>query len=160
MTATNHALTGTALGLIIASPEIAIPLAFLSHFVCDAIPHYGSTDRDDILKTSTFRKYLYVEAFICFLIVLTLFITRPHHWLVASICAFLATSPDLYWIKRYKVALKNKPWRPGLFGKFASNVQWFQAKRFYNPVIGVMVEIVWGVCAILLILPILTLAKS
>lgn len=41
MTATNHALTGAVIALAIKRPEFAIPLAFLSHFAVDAIPHYN-----------------------------------------------------------------------------------------------------------------------
>jgi len=41
MTATNHALTGAAIALSVKSPVLAIPLAFISHFLLDAIPHYN-----------------------------------------------------------------------------------------------------------------------
>lgn len=40
MTATNHALTGAVIALAINEPWLAIPLAFLSHFAIDAIPHW------------------------------------------------------------------------------------------------------------------------
>lgn len=41
MIATNHALTGAAIAVVIKQPILAIPLAFVSHFICDAIPHFG-----------------------------------------------------------------------------------------------------------------------
>jgi hypothetical protein len=41
MTATNHALTGVAIAIAVKRPELAIPLAFLSHFLLDMIPHYN-----------------------------------------------------------------------------------------------------------------------
>src|SRR5438270_5495542 len=41
MTATNHAITGAAIALAVKKPELAIPLAFISHFALDAIPHYN-----------------------------------------------------------------------------------------------------------------------
>ena len=44
MTATNHALTGAIIGLVIGEPVLAIALAFASHFICDALPPVGSQD--------------------------------------------------------------------------------------------------------------------
>lgn len=41
MTATNHALTGAAIALVVKQPALAIGLALLSHFVIDAVPHYN-----------------------------------------------------------------------------------------------------------------------
>ena len=41
MTTTAHALTGAAIAVVIKKPKLAIPLAFLSHFACDALPHFG-----------------------------------------------------------------------------------------------------------------------
>ena len=43
MTATNHALSGALIGAILPLP-VAIPAAFMSHFVLDKIPHYGIDD--------------------------------------------------------------------------------------------------------------------
>jgi len=46
MTATNHALTGAAIGLLVGEPLIAVPAAIASHFICDALPHYGRVGPD------------------------------------------------------------------------------------------------------------------
>jgi hypothetical protein len=40
MTLTNHLLTGAAIAKLLPSP-VAIPIAFASHFVLDALPHFG-----------------------------------------------------------------------------------------------------------------------
>lgn len=138
MTATNHALTGAIIGLTIDKPLLAIPLAFLSHFVCDAIPHFKfAGDFDNVAKSSKFARYLIIEAFLCFLIVLGLYLKQPFHWQVAAICAFLATSPDFMWIRKFISAKHNKKFHETLFDKFASKIQWFQRP------IGAVVEIVW-----------------
>lgn len=92
MTATNHALTGTAIGLLVGVPIFALPFAFASHFILDALPHYGAADREKAIKSKGFKRYLIIEATLCFLIVLTLAVIRPEHWLLASFCAFLAAS--------------------------------------------------------------------
>ena len=48
MLLTNHALTGTVLGLSIDNEVILVPVAFASHFVLDGLPHLagntGSTN--------------------------------------------------------------------------------------------------------------------
>lgn len=138
MTATNHALTGAIIGLTVANPVGAAIAAFVSHYVCDAIPHYGS--RDDRLKSGyKFMLYLAADALLCVLLVAMLAISRPDAWLLTAVCAFLATSPDLFWINRYRLALQNKPWRPNLYSRFASKIQWFERP------IGAAVEAVWFV---------------
>jgi hypothetical protein len=150
MTATNHALTGAITGLLVGEPILAIPIAFLSHYVCDAIPHYKSSLSDSkLLKSRGFRNYLIVDAALCFLIVLVLAIFQPENWLLASVCAFVATSPDLAWIPRYVRVRRGKKWRPSLYDKFAGNIQWFQRP------IGGVVEAAWFVVAIVLISPFL-----
>ncbi len=42
MTATAHALIGASLAVKITSPQIGIPLAIISHFVADLIPHWDA----------------------------------------------------------------------------------------------------------------------
>ena len=152
MTAANHALTGALIGLAIGEPLIALPAALLSHFVCDALPHYGSKNPEATLKTNRFRNYLTVEAALCFLLVLTLALVRPEHWLLAAVCAFLATSPDFLWIPRYLKTRAGKQWHPGRFSTFAADIQWFQRP------IGAVVEVVWFIGCIILLVPFLQAA--
>jgi hypothetical protein len=150
MTATNHALTGALIGLIVGEPLIAAPVALVSHFVCDALPHYTSdAPQETLLKSNGFRNYLLAEAGLCLLLVLVLAIRQPEHWLLACICAFLAASPDLLWIPRYLKTRANKAWQPNVFSRFALAIQWF-AKP-----IGAAVEAVWFIAAIILLLPFL-----
>lgn len=149
MTATNHALTGAVIGLAIASP-LALPLAFLSHYILDMIPHYGSTLAQNILfKSTAFKRYLIAEAIICFLIVLMLFIAQPANWVLAASCAFLAAAPDLLSISRFKTVNDDKEFKPSFYSRFASGIQWFE-----RPV-GAAVEIVWGISAIFILANIL-----
>ncbi len=140
MTATNHAITGAAIGLVVSQPLVALPLAFLSHFVCDALPHFG---RDDsFLKTVTFRNMLIVDALLCVLLVLFLATTGSPSWLLAAVCAFVATSPDLFWIAKYQNALKGKKWQPSKVLGFAGRIQWFQKPS------GAVVEIAWFIAGV------------
>ncbi len=142
MTATNHALTGAIIGLAVGQPLIAVPAAFASHFVCDALPHYGSAKPEKTIKTAGFRNYLITDASLCFLLVLILALTRPEYWLLAAFCAFLAASPDFFWINKYVTIRAGRTWHPNAFSRFAVGIQWFQ-----RPV-GAVVEAAWFIAAV------------
>jgi hypothetical protein len=143
VTATNHALTGALIGLTISNPFIAIPAALLSHFVCDAIPHFGMGE--GFMKTKVFRRMLIIEALLCVLLVVFLAGTAPAHWPLAAVCAFVATSPDFLWIPLYCQTLRGKQFVFTGFYKFASDIQWFEKP------IGGVVELVWFIGGIFLL---------
>jgi hypothetical protein len=150
VTATNHALTGAIIGLVAGRPLIALPAALVSHFVCDAIPHWTPDVPDDKrLRSNSFRNYLIAEASLCFLLVVILALARPENWLLACFCAFLATSPDLLWIPRYVKTLRGQKYRANLYEKFAQGIQWFTRP------IGAVVEIGWFAAALIILIPFL-----
>ena len=139
MTATNHALTGAVIGLSISNPLVAIPIAFLSHFVLDAIPHYGP--REVNIGNDSFRHYLMADVSLCVLLVAILIFTHPAGWALAPGCAFVATSPDLMWLNdflraqggRQSVSRKARCW----LVRFHVFIQWFERP------IGGAVEVAW-----------------
>ena len=144
MTAPNHALTGALIGLTVSNPVLALPLAFLSHFVCDAIPHYDPPG-SDIAKRFASKRFIYeflvVGAGLCFLIVLLLALARPQHWLTAAFGAFLATSPDLLWVPRFlRTRRTGKDMLPkGWFFQLHHRIQWLTGPKL------IWVEAVWFV---------------
>ena len=143
MTATNHALTGAIIGLTVQQPLLALPLALLSHFVLDVLPHYGSNlPQEVLLKTKGFRYYLYVELVLCMLLVAVLVAAQPAHWFLAAVCAFVAAAPDLLSINRYFKVRTGSSWKPGWYSRFASAIQWFERP------IGAIVEVAWAAGAI------------
>lgn len=145
MTLTNHALTGSVVGLVIDNPLVAIPVAFASHFICDAIPHFGLGSSTEILGSANFRRYLVTDALLCVGLVIVLAVTRPEHWLLAAVCAFLATSPDMAWLPgwlRTRRGLAFKSERPNLFMRFAARIQW------YEKPLGALVEAAWLASAV------------
>lgn len=120
MTATNHALTGAVIGLAVGNPYLALPVALISHYAMDTLPHFGKMWP---LKSRKFIQYLIFEALMCFLIVLTIFLTKPHNYVVGIICAFVAASPDLLSIKLFYRSVSNKAYHPGIYNRFASRIQ-------------------------------------
>ncbi len=143
MTATNHALTGAFIGLTISTPAFALPIAFLSHFVCDALPHYDSNqDSSGYVASSKFAKLLTLDALLCVLLVIVLVVARPQQWFLAAICAFVATLPDFAWLPGYVRTRHGQPFKKktsNWFMDFAAKIQWF-AKP-----IGGFVELAWFV---------------
>jgi hypothetical protein len=150
MRAINHALTGTVIGFAISEPAIAIPLSLVSHYICDAIPHFGSgISEKHALESKSFERLLYVDTVLCILLVIVLAIIKPQHWAIAAFCAFVAASPDFLSFNRWqkmRVGIKSKL-TP--YGKFAKGIQWFERP------IGAFVEIAWAIAAIILIVPFL-----
>lgn len=150
MTAPNHALTGALIGITLHEPLLAMPLAFLSHFACDAIPHYDP-DLEDGPKRLTSKEFIYVQLVagpvLCFALVVILFTAKPQHWLLAAVCAFLAASPDLFWIPRFTRVIRTHKESRGKnwFLRFHSLVQWKTGARFW------VLEAAWFVAGSLLI---------
>jgi len=143
VTAPNHALTGALIGLSISNPVLALPLAFVSHLVADAFPHYDQPQalaRDRIASKRFFYELIVAGAGLCFLLVLALAVTRPRHWILAAVCAFVATIPDLLWIPRFlhikrtgrDITLRGWYW-------FHNWIQWRAGPKY------IWVEAVWFV---------------
>ena len=149
MRAINHALTGALIGTLINEPEIAYPAAFLSHYICDAIPHYGSDlPEKKLLRSSAFKIQLYIDIALCLILVIVLSASKPHHWFNAIICAFLAALPDFFSMPRYLRAQKvGKTKKPNIYVRFASKIQWFE-----HP-IGAVVEVAWFIALIVILSP-------
>ena len=128
MTATGHAIIGTIIAAKVGNPTLAIPLAIVSHFLMDTIPHWDiATHRKEKTKSN-----LILEAFsdvllgfiLSFLILVFLFPqTSPTY---AFLMILVSQSPDwltapyyFFGIKEFKWAYKlqkffdkelDKPW--------------------------------------------------
>lgn len=137
MMASSHAVTGAAIAVVVREPALALPLAFASHFVCDALPHigldeYGGHNK----KPQLFHKILLVDAFLLASFMVYLFISSAS--LLVFACVFLAGSPDLVWAYRYIFQEKfgaAKEHAKNIFNQFHSKIQWSQTIR------GAMFEI-------------------
>lgn len=128
MTATNHALTGAVIGLSISNPIIALPLALGSHYIMDALPHFGKKWE---IHSTKFTRMLMLEALFCFLIVLIIFVVQPKNVILGIICAFVAAAPDLLSFNSYLKARQGKEHKPSLYFKFAKRIQKKEAPENY-----------------------------
>lgn len=138
MIATNHALTGVAIGLAVQQPLLAIPLALASHFALDALPHFSSSRMPP--HSRAFLYYLAGDAGACGAIVLALAVIQPDFWPVAIVCAFAAASPDFMWAREFLDAQAGKKLksRSNWLMKLHSRVQWYQQEP------GAFVELIWA----------------
>lgn len=143
MMALNHAVTGAIIGLSVDEPALALPLAFVSHFALDAIPHYDPPKPDGDVALFRSKKFVYeqlvLNGALCILLVICLAVAKPQQWFVAAVCAFLATSPDLMWLPKFQVARRTgkveQPNNP--IARFHSRIQWLT-----NPKL-IWLELVW-----------------
>jgi hypothetical protein len=144
--AINHAMTGALIGLTIGNPVVAVPLAIASHFVLDAIPHYADDKRVPI-NSKIFAIELVVDAVLCGLLVLALFLRTPDDWLVPSISALAAASPDFMSVARYLRGVR--------FGNISKDSK-FAIRRFHTRIQNESpkawpVEIIWAIGCMALI---------
>lgn len=136
MTATNHGLFGALLAVSLQKyPAVALAVAPFSHFLLDALPHYGNAKMS--LKSRKFFRILLADCTIAVLTTLAVAWFWPHIALLVVVCAFLAASPDLMWIyyEYINVRLRTKHLVP----RFHSWIQWSQTPA------GGFVELVWFV---------------
>jgi hypothetical protein len=144
MTATNHALTGALIGLSVHNPWLALPAALVSHLICDIIPHFGIKDKEWI-RSRNFLGMLAVDILLCIVLVAVLFTAGPANWLLAAICAFVATSPDLLWIREFVLVRQRKVYKPFWLERFLVWIQWFQKP------IGAYIEAAWFIGTVTLL---------
>jgi hypothetical protein len=146
MRAINHAATGAIIGLIITNP-VALPLAFMSHYALDALPHHGFKESPSSFKF--FKAFLLIDTILCLALVIVISLRHPAYWWLAVVCAFIAASPDFMWIGDFKRQLENKPaikmeGRRALT-RWHSYIQWFQRP------IGLVTEIVWMIASAIIL---------
>lgn len=99
MIASAHILAGAAIIKLIPNKAIAFPLAFLSHFLLDAIPHRDYETNDHFKGFKSFKFWLFVlklelDVFFSILIISITANNDPHYNQII-IGGFLGFLPDL-----------------------------------------------------------------
>lgn len=143
MTATNHALTGATIATLIKQPFLALPLALISHFVCDAIPHF-----DINIKFNSKAMYIWLTldgmaALFMAGLLLTVGVRNP---LLLALSGFIAMSPDFAW---FIYGLKNKLGKVKSYDpitRFHHKIQWYHKKP------GLIVEFLWAFMMVITII--------
>lgn len=96
MTGINHAVTGAVVAAAIKQPALALPAAFLSHFVIDSLPHWNYW----VPSQRRFRKWVIFSDMLLSLVLLgaVAFSLVGVDWWVVLLGGLLAISPDLMWL--------------------------------------------------------------
>lgn len=123
MTASNHVAAGALIAAALPQPALAIPLAFISHFVMDALPHYGDNDNHSWLNRH-FKYVLGVDMLLTSAILLTLIAAQPVGWVLLVICGLVAVSPDILWVPYFLADLKHEQREHSRLAKLLKWIQW------------------------------------
>lgn len=136
MTATNHVIAGALVATYVHNPWVALPVAFASHFVFDAIPHFGipGTKHDDL----KFFLMLATDMALAASILVALLVLHPANVYLIVACGIAAASPDLMWL--YYLIIR----------KGENKHRWPRLVRFHSDIQTerpwlILVELVWFV---------------
>ncbi len=132
MIALNHVLTGTAIGLASRQPLIVAPLAFLSHFVIDAVPHF---DHYGFAKPGSKRFWVIwsIDAIACIGTLAFLCFSRPEYIAGILVGGVSAELPDALWAYYFMRKTPPKHW----FFDFHNWIQWSESK------LGIIPELIY-----------------
>ena len=136
MTLTNHYLAGVATAVVFKNPLLVLPVAFASHFVLDALPHYGVPVGKNYRGKSIIRTTIIDLPVFIFALILT--VNRYPGWYVVA--GLTAYSPDMAWIYRFTLKEKFGKVKPGpsnVLNTFHSNIQKYETERWW----GILVEL-------------------
>lgn len=124
MTATAHALIGASIATTISSPIIGIPIAIISHFAADLVPHWDAGTNRRKKTISRLRIESAVDVLLGFFLVYLLFASRTDPvYLFAMVIA--AQFPDWLEAPASKFGIEVPPftWARWLGHKLQSRMQ-------------------------------------
>lgn len=139
MLLTNHALTGVVLGLSIENEVVLVPVAFASHFVLDATPHFGGSQIN--FKSPRWLLLGAVDFTMACSVVVVACLVWPRRIPHVLLGAFFACLPDLFYIPEIMFGWK----LDGALRKFHSGIQWSETTW------GLITEGVWASLMLILL---------
>lgn len=128
MTITNHLLAGSIIGLVVTNPALAMPIAFMSHFAMDALPHFGYAGRKGYSEVLQHRRSYIVGWFTVITSAIVIaFLAWNGLWL-ALIAGIIAAIPDAFgvynWLAYEKHGKQATGWLRILHVEFHRRIQW------------------------------------
>jgi len=134
-------MTGAVIALLVREPALAVPLSFFSHYVCDAIPHFGGPDDDEKpdLFTKKFSIILGVDFLVAVSIMVVLGFLFPHERGIIWVCMVAAAIPDITsaYYRLYIEHIKKRKRHFDPISAFHHKIQWSQTYP------GAFVEVIW-----------------
>ncbi len=128
----NHVVFGSLIAVTIKEPTLAVPLALVSHFALDTIPHYGEHG-PTARGTKGYHIRIMIDLVACLAFVFFALALGPPNPALLAVCAFLAVAPDFLWPLAVNAKHDGLLWA---FFKFHKRIQ-TESKN------GIWVEIPW-----------------
>lgn len=125
--------------IIGSSGNIALlPVAFVSHFALDVLPHYAN---DNLTKNlAAFHRNLIIDCLIAGCLLLAVLVGQTSHSLTMVAGGILSASPDLMWIRRWLSLKAGKKHNYDTFmEKWHHRIQWAESRP------AAIFEILWFV---------------
>lgn len=150
MTGFNHGMTGAVIAVSVKNPALAVPLAFVSHFAQDAIPHFDNftgPNEKNLLK-KPFNIFLICDfIFSVGLMIILGFMFPDKKWLIWG-CMVAAASPDLMWgyYRLYIERIKNRKPKYDPVARFHLVMEQSETK------LGAIPEVAWFVAMWIIVL--------
>lgn len=91
MTGANHIATGALIGATFSAP-VVVPLAVVSHFALDSLPHFGN--KGFSRRSKRFIAVVTIDVLIVIAITSAIIALKPHHWQLMLAGGVLAMAPD------------------------------------------------------------------
>ncbi|MDB5170686.1 MAG: hypothetical protein JWO35_380 [Candidatus Saccharibacteria bacterium] len=152
MLTTNHAIAGALVAVAVKNPAAAIPLAFVSHYAMDMLPHFGMAVIGGNVRARNnhplYKAVTSIDIVLCIgaVIVVPFLLNAQVSWLTVLACMLAAVSPDFAWVYKFFKELKSGIMtRKGAFNQFHKSIQW--AERPY----ALVVDILWFVGSLLIV---------
>ncbi len=119
MTGLNHALTGAVIGIALQQPLLIIPVAILSHFILDVIPHFDH----EVYRYGGkyYSQIVTADGLVTIIAVATLMLAFPTLALAIALGVICAVAPDIPW-QYYYTHGRPQNW----YFRFHTKIQWFE----------------------------------
>jgi len=135
-------LTGAVIAAAVQQPWLVVPLALVSHFVLDTVPHFGVVENDINARNRhpLFKTVLAVDLAVLFtalILIPLLFSGKVSGWvlLAGMVAAWL---PDVVWVSHFWHNRKGHIVKePSWLTRFHQKIQWFERPP------GLAIEILW-----------------
>lgn len=127
----NHTLAGCIVAVLVPAPLVPV-VAFASHFVLDATPHFGRSERFKPYR----REFIYLlvlDGILCVLSLGLAVVLFPDKWFILVVGAFFSTLPDFLYIVKWRSKFMKS------FMRFAVWIQW--GERPY----GWIFDVIYGI---------------
>jgi hypothetical protein len=142
MTGTTHTLIGATIAVALKEPLVVAPAALLSHFIGDALPHFGNHPKL-IPYSRAFLVYLSAEALLCIIALGFAIALSPSDWFVISLGAAFATLPDFLW----PFVTRSPSWAQPFY-RFHTRIQWAERSYGWLYEIGYITVLIWAIIAL------------